>query len=205
MVWELLAEHKRLPFPILELDKGVYSVLHAGGPGDAGVSLLAQSCCLPDKPGEEDKGNQRVSRYVRAVLCMKVCSYVINTYLKGLFSFALIIKLKNSSGVQLLGNDCRDWTFKDHALVELETMGDKGQLDLMFYKVFYLVGTLLIGQNPEQALLAYLAGEDGVKRTFGKYQEAREDAFDSLHEIFIKSILKLLLQCKTSSINCAED
>lgn len=42
MLWELLREHKWLPFPILELDKGVHSVLHAGGPADAGVSWLAQ-------------------------------------------------------------------------------------------------------------------------------------------------------------------
>lgn len=78
MVWELLTEHEWFPFPILELDLfwswRVYSVLHAGGPGDAGVSWLAQSCCLPDKSGEGNKGNQSASSYVRAALCMKVSS-----------------------------------------------------------------------------------------------------------------------------------
>lgn len=52
--------------------QGVCSVLHEDDPGDAGVSWLAQSCCLPDEPGEENKGNQSASSYVRAVLCMKV-------------------------------------------------------------------------------------------------------------------------------------
>lgn len=64
MVWELLRKHTWVPFPILELykrDKRAYSVLHAGGPADAGVSWLAQSCCLPDKPGEENKGKQSIS------------------------------------------------------------------------------------------------------------------------------------------------
>lgn len=39
-----------------------------------------------------------------------------------------LCRLKNSSGVQLLGNDCHGWIFKDHALTDLETVGDLGQV-----------------------------------------------------------------------------
>lgn len=42
--------------------------------------------------------------------------------------FFLCADSKNSSGGHLLGNDCHDWTFKDHALMELGIVGDVGQV-----------------------------------------------------------------------------